>query len=235
VVRAILAPENTGILWGGDDATSQRWIMAHFGELPERIPGHPAIQKPSLGLVNKVIRHLVDEAFLEELPDGRFRLIDPVKLLLTWRDAYRFDRHQRLGYFTLLKGQELRQRLARLGLETGGYAAYAAFSAADFQAPHVRQPKTWLYLRQNEVSRFESLLEAKRVDSGENTVVLLPDDDGVFYLGDGGKMGEGRLACTNVVQTYVDLCHSGGRGEEAAEALLEQRLKPEWKVRGFEV
>ena len=71
------------------------------------------------------------------------------------------------------------------------------------------------------------------MNSGENVVVLIPDDDGVFFLGEGGRMGEHRLRCTNTVQTYVDLCHCGGRGEEAAEALLNQRLKPEWKRRGL--
>ena len=78
-------------------------------------------------------------------------------------------------------------------------------------------------------------MEAKPVESGENLMVLIPDDDGVFYLGDRGKMGEGRMSCTNAVQTYVDLWHCGGRGQEAAEALLEKRLKPEWKYRGLKV
>jgi hypothetical protein len=210
-------------------------MMTHFEMLPDLQPGQPAIPNPSLGLVNKVIRHLIDEAFIEALPAGRFRLRDPLKLLFAWRDAYRFDRHERRGYFTLLHGKNLRDALARLGSQTGGFAAYAAFSAAEFQAPHVRQPKTWLYVREQEVSKFEKLVEAKQVESGENLVVLIPDDDGVFYLGDGGMMGDHRMSCTNAVQTYVDLYHCGGRGKEAAEALLEQRLKPEWKLRGLTV
>ncbi len=53
------------------------------------------------------------------------------------------------------------------------------------------------------------------------------------YLQEGGTMGEQRLSCTNPVQTYVDLFHCGGRGEEAAEALLEQNLKRAWKARGL--
>jgi len=235
VIRAILAPENAEILWGGHDAASQRWMVAHFGELPKLKPGQPAIPKPSLGLVNKVIRHLVDEAFIEELPEGRFRLRDPLKLLFAWRNQYRFDRQERRGYFSLLKGHELRTALARLGAQTGGFAVYAAFSAADFQAPHVRQPKTWLYLREKDIPRFARLVEAKPVETGENLIVLIPDDEGVFYLSDGGRMGEGRMACTNAVQTYVDLWHAGGRGEEAAEALLEQRLKPQWRDKGLKV
>jgi transcriptional regulator with XRE-family HTH domain len=221
VIRALLAPENAGFFW------TQRYMVIHFGQLPESIP------EPSLGLVNKVVRYLREEAFIEESPTGGFRLRDPLKLLFAWRDAYRFDRHLRQGYFTLLKGEELREAFARLGTQTGGFAAYAAFSAADFQAPHVRQPKTWLYVREKEIPKFARLLDAKPVESGENVIALVPQDDGIFYMGDGGMRGEHRLACTNAVQTYVDLWHVGGRGEEAAGALLEQKLKPQWRNKGL--
>jgi hypothetical protein len=189
----------------------------------------------SLGLVNKVVRHLRDEAFVEVSEDGGVRLRDPLKLLFAWRGAYRFDRHERRGYFTSLQGKKMRDALAGLDSIPGGHAAYAAFSAANFQAPHVRQPKTWLYLSPSLEGEFRSRLEAKPVDSGENLVVLIPADDGVFYLGEAGTTADDRLPCTNVVQTYVDLCHCGGRGEEAAEALLNQRLRPEWKLRGLKV
>lgn len=213
VIRALLALENLGMRW------TQREMQKHC---------QPNV---SLGLVNKVVRHLRDEAFIDELTDGGFRLRDPQKLLFSWRDAYRFERHERRGYFTLFQGKRLHDALAKLGSASDGFAAYAAFSAADFQAPHVRQPKAWLYVHEREISKFEKLLEAKLVDSGENLVVLIPDDEGIFYLPEIGAVRESRMACTNVVQTYVDLSHCGGRGEEAAEALLEQRLQPEWKAR----
>ncbi len=190
VIRALLLPEHAGMRW------TQRYMGEHFGKLEKPIP------EPSLGLVNKVVQHLRDEVFIEIGEDGGFRLREPLKLLFAWRDAYRFDRQERRGYFTLMQGKKLRHALAGLGLRTGGFAAYAAFSAAEFQAPHVRQPKTWCYLREKDVSLFEELVEAKRVDSGENLVVLIPDDDGVFYLGDGGTMGDNRMSCTNAVQTY---------------------------------
>ncbi len=219
VVRALLAPENAGMRW------------THQTLIRECQPG------VSLGLVNKVARYLRDERYVEylPLPDEGLRLRDPLGLLAAWRDAYRFDRHERRSYFTLLQGRRLQEALAGLDSRTGGFAAYAAFSAADFQAPHVRQPKTWLFVGAKHVPLFQELAEAKPVDSGENLVVLIPEDDGVFFLGDGGAMGQQRMHCTNAVQTYVDLCHCGGRGEEAAEALLGQRLKPEWKRRGLNV
>jgi hypothetical protein len=207
----------------------------HFGHLEKHITHQTLrVPEPSLGLVNKVVQHLRDEAFVEPLADGGFRLRDPLKLLFAWRDAYRFERHERRDYFTLLRGVSLREALYNLELQAGGFATYAAFSAADFQAPHVRQPKTWLYVRQDYVARFEALAEAKMVDSGENVVLLIPDDDGIFYPDEGdGYVGERRMSCTNPAQTYVDLAHCGGRGEEAAEAVLEQRLKPKWSQAGL--
>jgi hypothetical protein len=171
----------------------------------------------------------------EELPNGGFRVRDPLKLLFAWRDTYRFDRHERHNYFTLLQGRKLSDALANFGAHVGGFAVYAAFSAADFQAAHVRQPKTWLFVQRQGIAGFEEAIETKQVESGENLVVLIPDDDGVFYLGDGGMLSDNRLACTNEVQTYVDLCHCGGRGAEAAEAVLEQRLKPAWKGKGLKI
>jgi hypothetical protein len=225
VVRALLLPENATKIW------TQRNLAEHFSVLRKPIP------RPSLGLVNKVVRHLREEAYVEQTAEG-FHLNDPLKLLFAWRDVYRFDRHERRNYFTLLQGRKLREALYGLELiptHEMACAAYAAFSAAEFQAPHVRQPKTWLYLTANLEGEFCKSLDARVVDSGENIIVMIPDDEGVFYELPVQGIDDQRMACTNAVQTYVDLWHCGGRGEEAAEALLEQRLKPEWKAKGLKV
>jgi hypothetical protein len=209
VMRALLAPENAGLRW-------TQW------ELQNRC--RPEV---SIGLVNKLARYLREEAFIAESPRKGFLARDPLKLLGAWSDAYRFDRNRRLGYFTLLQGGKLQNALAAFGGQGENRAVFAAFSAADFQAPHVRQPKTWLYVREQDLGAFEQMVEAKPVDSGENIVLLVPPDEGVFQLLDGG-LGNSRLLCTNPVQTYVDLCKCGGRGQEAAAAILEQRLEPTW-------
>jgi len=235
IIRALLSTENARRVW------RQRDLVFHFySELPNRMT------EPSLGLVNKVIQHLRDESFIENPPAGGFRLRDPLGLLAAWRAAYRFDRNHRRSYFTLLHGPELQGRLFSLQLNLqnvvpGGRAAYAAFSAAEFQAPHVRQPNTWLYVNVEAEEEFRKVTESKPVDSGENIVVLIPDDDGVFYpefltppdTDPDSEFSIQRLACTNPVQTYIDLCNCGERGEEGANALLEQRLKPEWKRQGL--
>lgn len=217
VIRALLAPENASLRW-----TQRRLHEESFADV-------------SLGMVNKMVRHLRDEGYIREEAEGGFVVRDAVKLLFAWREAYRFDLHERREYFSLLEGKELREALGRVGAQSGGCAVYAAFSAAEIQAPHVRQAKTWLYVEGENIKRFEKVAEAKEVESGGNMEVLIPRDRGVYAFSDGGRMGEGRMGCTNVVQTYVDLWHCGGRGQEAAEAILDQRLKPEWKKRGLVV
>lgn len=219
VVRALLAPANAGRRW------IQREMAEHFGQ------HKPPLSQPSLALVNKVVQHLRNESYIEDHPDGGFHLRKPVELLTAWRDAYRFDRHQLRPYFTLLQGARLQAALRSLKSSTGGQVALAAFSAAEFQAPHVRQPREWLFVGAEHEELFQSALDAKLVDSsGYNLSVLIPNDDGVFYLADEKA---DRLPCTNPVQTYVDLFYCKGRGEEAAEALLEQNLKPAWKAKGL--
>lgn len=215
IVRALLAPQNAGRRW------TQRGMVADFAKPTSRIPA------PSLALVNKVVRYLRDQAFLEELPNRGFHVRDHESLLQAWRAAYRFDRHGRLRYFTLLHGRALREKLNSFALDRRGLIAYAAFSAAELQAPAVRQPRTWLYVNPSVEAELRSVLDAKTVDSGENLVVQIPDDPGVFYELDAA--GD-RIPCTNVVQTYVDLVHAGGRGEEAAEAILQRRLRPAWSA-----
>ena len=130
VVRALLAPENARKRW------TQREIVHHFTDLV------PPVPPPSLALVNKVVQHLRDQAFIEPSPNRGFRVSDFDGLLQAWRQVYRFDRHIRRPYFTLLQGKALQEKLRSLDPDASGRLAYAAFSAADIQAPTVRQPKT---------------------------------------------------------------------------------------------
>jgi len=218
VVRALLATElRTRKIW------TQRGLRS-FCE--------PDV---SLGLVNKIVRHLREEGFLIGSNDRGFQVSDPIGLLQAWRDAYRLDLHHRVGYFTLLSGWKLLGALSLVFTGSRGKMVYAGFSAAAIQAPHVREPKTWVYVSDNELSNFEKILQAKPVNSGANLMVFVPSDNGVFAYSDGGLIEDYPIACTNLIQTYVDLWHSGGRGQEASDALLEQRIKPAWRAAGYDL
>jgi len=238
VIRVLLSPAHAGLPWTqrglvqetvwkkelGEDQPIDSMVAQHlFGE----------DQPVSIGLVNKVLQHLRDEDFIEDSGRKGIRVKDPKGLLEAWNAAYRFERHQRLSCFTLLKPDELEKALKKFRPSTGGMVVYASFSAAERQAPHVRQVKTWLYAAPHCVGNLLAATKANEVDSGENLVVLVPDDIGVLMTYQPFDLQDPRLRPTDPVQTYVDLRHSGGRGEEAAQAILEQVLLPAWKKAGI--
>ncbi len=184
----------------------------------------------SLGLVNKVVRHLRDEGYLVEDKQGGYALKDAEKLLQAWRDTYRFDRVKQIRCFTLLRADEMEKRLVALNRNDEIRVALASFSAAEIQAPAVRQAKKWLAVLESSVEDVMRALEAKPVDSGDNVVLLVSADGGMLVEAE--ERGE-KLACTHPIQTWLDVSNQAGRGQEAAEAILEQRLKPEWRDKGW--
>jgi len=219
VIRVLLSPAHAGRTW------TQRSIQTYTCW---QLPGEKPV---SLGLVNKVIQHLRDEGFVAAHDSG-IRVQDPPGLLTAWRESYRFDAHRRLQYFTLLKREQLGKAIDRVRQQTGGSCLYAAFSAAERQAPMVRQPRTWVYVGAEHLDVLADHCEARPVDSGENLVVLVPNDAGVFLSFAPKGKAEADLGCTDPVQTYVDLYKLDGRGPEAAEAVLELRLAKAWKAAG---
>ena len=62
------------------------------------------------------------------------------------------------------------------------------------------------------------------MDTGANFTLPWPFDEGVFY----GARTIGQDSVVADVQLYLDLMESKGRGEEAATAILEQKLRPRW-------
>jgi hypothetical protein len=202
-----------------NDAKAVRWAS-------QRALQEATEPEVSLGLVNKIVSHLRGEGHLAADGKEGIRVVDPEKLLFAWRDAYRFDRVPRAEWFTLLKGSDIEKALREMNREHAPCVAWAAFSAAERQAPMVRQPKFWLIALDDQVDRLREALQAKPVESGSNLTVLVAPDRG--YLA-GAKDEDNAGVCTHPLQTYVDTWHAGGRGEEAAQAVLDRRLKPSWK------
>lgn len=212
VIRALLKTEHSAVRWTGPN--SQRDLK----ELTE--PG------VSLGLVNKVVAHLRAEGYLTKESDDGLRVVDPEKLLLAWRDAYRSDRLHRSEWFTLLKAHEIEKAIREVNAGSDIRVAWAAFSAAERQAPMVPQPKFWLMTSDDHIDLVRDVLKAKPVESGANLTLLIPPDRG--YLA-GAKEEDNAGPCTHPLQTYVDTWHAGGRGQEAAQAVLDRCLKPSWE------
>jgi hypothetical protein len=175
----------------------------------------------SLGHVSNVRVGLLDREWAKLSGDGMF-LSDPDALLNAWRDAYEQSGQQR-RFYTTLHGPALEQAAREiLGVSSSnGRAAFASFSAAHWLSPFGRTGTQYFYADSAGLELIQKSLKLTSTSKGENVVVFLPKDEGVFL--DAVEPAPGAI-CTSPVQTYLDLATAGERGREAADHLRREKL-----------
>lgn len=177
----------------------------------------------SIGLVSNVRKLLTNREWADERQPG-FALTRPSALLDGWASNYRFQRNKPTNLYSMDSVGEIEALVGdvctRLGIAyalTGfsGAARYASFTTYRTVAAYVSgQPGT-----------IAEALEVKPVPSGANLQLISPYDEGVFYA---AQTFDGQRVAS-AVQCYLDLQGQAARGEEAAEALLETVIKPQWQ------
>jgi hypothetical protein len=176
----------------------------------------------SLGHVSNVRVGLLDREWARLSDDG-LMLSEPEALLDAWRDAYEPSEIKRMGFYTVLHGKAFEEAASRVlqPRSEAGRAVFASFSAAHWLAPYGRTGTQYFYADQHGLELLREQLKLAPSPKGENVIVRLAKDDGVFR--DAIEPAPG-IFCTSDVQTYLDLCAAGERGREAAEHLRLTRL-----------
>lgn len=173
----------------------------------------------SLGQIANVKKLLLDREWVSR--ENGFSLNEPWKLLEEWSDAYTYRKNLARNFYSLKSLTDIEADLARVCREKGIEYALTGFSGAARFAPAVRYSRAMAYVSAiPEV--VVSLLNLKEVESGANVMLMEPYDEGVFY---GTKMIDD-MRIVSPLQVYLDLKSYRGRGEEAAEVLLRDVIKP---------
>ena len=182
----------------------------------------------SLGTVSNVKRFLIDNAWAEEIKSsaagGRvtgFRLRNVSELLRAWAKEYGKRSGDVQEYYTLDSVPEF-ERSATQWRERHGRVAYlGGFSAAARYAPVVRYNRAEVYVDYQDLSEFIEDMALNAVSSGGNVLVMLPTDDTeLMYTREIDGTG-----LTSPVQAILDLMTRPGRGEEAAEAIIQKEFR----------
>jgi hypothetical protein len=177
----------------------------------------------SLGHVSNVRTALLEREWAQVSDQGIF-LSDPNALLDAWREAYEPPIGKRHGFYTTLHGASLTDAVHALppaSPETGR-VMLASFSAAQWLAPYGRNATQYFYADAMGLEQLRSALTLSAASKGENVVVTVLDEPGLFL--DAVEPASG-LVCTSPVQTYLDLTHAGERGKEAADHLRQEKLQ----------
>jgi hypothetical protein len=176
----------------------------------------------SLGHVSNVRNGLLDREWAQVSERGLF-LSEPDALLNAWRAEYQTPDGKRITFYTTMHGSAF-EDAARHVLEAHSEkekAAFASFSAAHWLTPYGRTGMQYFYADNAGLERLIDRLKLSPSPKGENVVVTVPKDLGLFR--DTVEPAPGAI-CTSAVQTYLDLWAAGERGQEAAEHLRRARL-----------
>jgi hypothetical protein len=176
----------------------------------------------SLGHVSNVRTALLDREWAKVVPEGLL-LTAPDQLLNAWKSSYDPPVEEELRFYTTLHGNaiELSIREMFASLPDHAEVALASFSAAHWIAPYARTGTQFLYADKSALELIKQELRLSSPLKGENVIVSIPKDHGVFL--DVYEPAPG-IRCTSPVQTYLDLSTTGERGTEAAEHLRRMRL-----------
>lgn len=212
-LRSIFAPKAARVLRVLLEAPQRRWKVLDLSNEA----------KVSLGLAAKVKQRLLDLEFAREDKEGLF-LARSEELIRQWGSSFSYLKSEAMdSYGAGGDVPKLERQLAEYCRQRGVQYGLGLFSGAARVAPFARYTRGFAYV-QEDLTRIASDLGWKPVPSGANFTLLRPFDDGIWY---GSRDVKGDQVVSDV-QLYLDLVSYKGRGEEAANAILEQRLRPRW-------
>lgn len=180
----------------------------------------------SLGQTSNLKKRLLEFEFIKEIDNEKavkFRLSDPEALLNRWVEYYSYRENRARNYYSLDDVKAIEKKLSDYCETKTIRYAYTLTSGASLVAPFLRYKRAFAYLS-NSIEKVALALGWKEVPSGPNITILEPYDEGVFY----GLQKINGMQVVSDAQLYLDLKGYKERGEEAAQFLLENRLKKQW-------
>jgi len=209
--KSLFSPKSAQILRALLRQPSQVWKVTDLA-LAARV---------SLGHVSNVRTALLAREWAKVESEG-LRLVAPDLLLDAWQANYKAPVDQELRFYTVLHGTSLETAIRDLFADQITDVALSSFSAAQWISPFARTGTHQFYADPRALKGLENKLRLSSPLRGENVIVSIPKDTGIFL--DVYEPVPG-IRCTSPVQTYLDLSVSGERGAEAAEHLRQTRLK----------
>ncbi len=173
----------------------------------------------ALGTVFNVKKFLQEQDWIEEYPHC-FEVRNVQEILYTWAKSYHLRAASTAEYYSLDPISKIESDIQFCNATQDTHAVLGGFSAAARYAPTVRYNKVHVYVERKNLDVFIRQLDLQPVSSGGNVVVTIPHDETPCMF---ARTIHGDLV-TSPVQTVIDLLGNQGRGEEAAEAIIQKEF-----------
>src|SRR3989338_460926 len=154
------------------------------------------------------------------------KVANPIKLMKAWSYCYSIRELERAEFVAAERPQYLMVKIANLARAKQLKYAFSIFSATEHISPYVAPSDTHLYILKKDLKEWQKFFYSQSIlqtESGGNVICLLVDEehfDGVWTARE--------MNVVSLPQLYADLFSYGGRGEEAADEILNlinERLK----------
>ncbi len=157
-------------------------------------------------------------------------LHEPEYLLQEWSSYYQKVDKPCFSFYSLLKPSAFEDRAREVCYDLKVRYALSGLAGAFHLVPFVRYHRVNLYI-EDRLDEFVKKMNLKSVTSGENVIVTVPVDDGVFY----DMRLAGQIQVISPIQLFLDLNVLGDRGKEAADEIFKKVIKPQWKKKNQQV
>jgi hypothetical protein len=210
--KSVFFPKSSRILRVLLSDPSKRWYV-------ENLSREAGI---SIGLTSRVKQALLSEEWIKE-ENKSFYLVKPEEVLNQWFNNYSYEKNQSFSFYSGLSEEQLEAAIKKECEKRKYRYGLALFSGARKVAPFVRFMRFFSYI-EGDIEDIAKALQLKKIESGANVTLLQPYDEGVFY----GLQDINGINVVADIQLCLDLKTYKGRGEEAAQAIFEQRIRPRW-------
>jgi len=169
--------------------------------------------KVSLGMTVRIVNALESCRYLEK--KRGIKAVNWENLLKSWAYTVSIKENSRIEFLGAERPQYLIKKISQL-LRKEVYA-FTLFSATEIISPYVAPNKVHLYILKGSEKKISDILTREEImPAEEGNIVCYLVDEKHFY----GSYEARNTKIISLPQLYVDLISYGGRGEEAAEQII---------------
>ena len=148
------------------------------------------------------------------------KVINPAKLMVAWGYTYSIRELKRAEFVAAERPQYVMHKIVNIARREELKYAFTLFSATEHVSPYVAPSDTYLYILKKDEKIWQNAFKKDNILPAQrdgNVICLVVDEEyfeGVWEARD--------VMVVSVPQLYSDLFSYGGRGEEAAQELLDR-------------